>query len=445
MLSEEEVRMSQLDIADQPDEWEELRRTQLTTTDDIKDAPQDSDTIGNKSKVDELIQKDIMDVQHFKSTMESLSHMVFHLKDGVSEEVIRFGIDPQRLPMPNDIMFAYAFEGGLLQMCLKNLVRFSNEIEREKKEAIKVQERRRGKRDKGKPAAVNDIGNDEALVLLDFILSGAIAVMFNDASSKAIAKVYADVVLAVKDPDVRALEKDSKYAKVVKQVLHILGTNIESLNKTTDGQGHIICKTCELNLEVEGRAIKRCGGCKKVTYCSVECQKADWKAHKEHCRKTIVDPSKHNVVNLGTAPMASHEKMTIHSENVLQAAQAVFNEGIVGWLQQANADGLKILDCLIIIDFREHLPRASVMTQEEFIGHDDYWGGVEPCPPQMKKFLKDHHAKMTKKGSLLALCLTLPPRDKALASGRGSLAVTPAPFGGHFFPGGWPAYQASLR
>jgi hypothetical protein len=355
-----------------------------------------------------MLQRDIKDAQHFQSTILSdLSRIVFHFKDGIPED---------GMPMPNDTMFAYAFEAGLLQMCLKNLVRFSN------------------------------TGNDEALMVsLDFILSGAIAVMFNDKSSKAIAKVYADVVLAVKEPDVRALEKNSKYAKVVKQVLHILGTNIESLNKTTDGAGHIICNTCKVNLEVEGRAIKRCGGCKKVTYCSVECQKADWKAHKEHCRKRIVDPSKHNVVNLGSAPLASHEKMAVHSENVLQAAQAVFNEGIIGWLKQANADGLNILDCLIIIDFREHLPHASVMTQEEFIGHDDYWGGVEPCPPQMKSFLKDHHAKMTKKGSLLAFCLTLPPRDKALASGRGSLAVTPAPFGGHFFPGGWPAYQASLR
>lgn len=37
-------------------------------------------------------------------------------------------------------------------------------------------------------------------------------------------------------------------------VLHILGTNIESLNKTIDDEGNIICITCKINLEVEGPA-----------------------------------------------------------------------------------------------------------------------------------------------------------------------------------------------
>ena len=255
--------------------------------------------------------------------------------------------------------------------------------------------------------------------------------------------MYADVVLAVKDPDVRALD-NSKYDKVVKMVLHILGTNIESLNKTMDGEGYIICNTCKMNLEVEGCPVKRCGGCKKVTYCSVDCQKTDWKAHKEHCRKRIVDPSKHDVVNFG-APTSSQEKMSIHSENVLQAAEAVFNKGVVGWLHHANQDGLNILDCLIIIDFRNHLPHTRVLTEEEFLGNDhDYWGG-QPCPQQMRTYLEDHHAKMTAKGILLDLCLTIPPRDQPLSAGRGSVAVTPAPFSGDFYPGGWPAYQASLR
>jgi len=382
---------------------EEEVRTQL----DITDQPNDDSDGQNKSKVDELIQKDITDVQHFKSTIESLSRIVFLYKDGATYAE---GV----MPMPNDTMFAYAFEAGLLQMCLKNLARFSN------------------------------TGYDEILMKpLDFILRGAIAVMFNDESSKAIANVYGGVVLAVKDPDVRALE-NSKYDKAVKMVLHILGTNVESLNKTIDDEGNIICITCKINLEVKGRAIKRCGGCKKATYCSIECQKADWKRHKEHCKKRIVDPSKHNVVNFGSKT-ASHEKMAIHSENALQAAQSIFNRGIIGWLHQANQDGLNILDCLVCIDFRKHLPHTRLLTPDELIaGTDhDYWGG-EPCPPQMKTFLKDHHAKMVADGCLLALCITVPPRDKPLAA-RGSVAITPAPFRGHFYPGGWPAYQASFK
>lgn len=40
-------------------------------------------------------------------------------------------------------------------------------------------------------------------------------------------------------------------------------------------------------------------------------------------------------MNIGSKT-ASHEKMAIHSENALQAAQAIFNKGIIGWLHQAN-------------------------------------------------------------------------------------------------------------
>merc|ERR1711972_455758 len=31
------------------------------------------------------------------------------------------------------------------------------------------------------------------------------------------------------------------------------------------------------------RELMKCSGCSKVWYCSVACQKADWKRHKPHC------------------------------------------------------------------------------------------------------------------------------------------------------------------
>jgi len=36
------------------------------------------------------------------------------------------------------------------------------------------------------------------------------------------------------------------------------------------------------------RAHKWCGGCKKLRYCGVECQKADWNDHKTNCDKCFV-------------------------------------------------------------------------------------------------------------------------------------------------------------
>jgi hypothetical protein len=32
-------------------------------------------------------------------------------------------------------------------------------------------------------------------------------------------------------------------------------------------------------------ADKHCQGCKKVAYCSVDCQSAEWKKHKKYCKK----------------------------------------------------------------------------------------------------------------------------------------------------------------
>lgn len=44
-------------------------------------------------------------------------------------------------------------------------------------------------------------------------------------------------------------------------------------------------KTCD----VCGEAAKlRCGECKGVRYCSKECQKKDWKNHKQRCAFTVV-------------------------------------------------------------------------------------------------------------------------------------------------------------
>jgi hypothetical protein len=47
------------------------------------------------------------------------------------------------------------------------------------------------------------------------------------------------------------------------------------------------CKTCgKLNAELskEEKKLKTCSKCKRVAYCSKECQKKDWEGHKKDCR-----------------------------------------------------------------------------------------------------------------------------------------------------------------
>lgn len=44
------------------------------------------------------------------------------------------------------------------------------------------------------------------------------------------------------------------------------------------------CDKCA-NVEVDAnRPFRQCGGCKNVLYCSVKCQREDWKSHKYRCR-----------------------------------------------------------------------------------------------------------------------------------------------------------------
>ena len=44
-------------------------------------------------------------------------------------------------------------------------------------------------------------------------------------------------------------------------------------------------KVCEVCRKVSA-TVKKCGGCKKLAYCSQVCQKADWKKHRMRCGKT---------------------------------------------------------------------------------------------------------------------------------------------------------------
>jgi splicing suppressor protein 51 len=44
------------------------------------------------------------------------------------------------------------------------------------------------------------------------------------------------------------------------------------------------CETCKKTASAANvDALKQCAKCKKTVYCSRECQKADWKAHKNIC------------------------------------------------------------------------------------------------------------------------------------------------------------------
>ena len=52
------------------------------------------------------------------------------------------------------------------------------------------------------------------------------------------------------------------------------------LNDRDARSGNVCCAKCRKSSGVE---MKRCGRCRKVSYCSVECQRSDWAKHKPSC------------------------------------------------------------------------------------------------------------------------------------------------------------------
>ncbi|KKP07740.1 hypothetical protein THAR02_00128 [Trichoderma harzianum] len=43
------------------------------------------------------------------------------------------------------------------------------------------------------------------------------------------------------------------------------------------------CNTCGKTEQLDGLKLKKCKGCMKISYCSTECQRQDWKQHKREC------------------------------------------------------------------------------------------------------------------------------------------------------------------
>jgi hypothetical protein len=46
------------------------------------------------------------------------------------------------------------------------------------------------------------------------------------------------------------------------------------------------CHYCDKDFQRKGPYSKMCSGCKKVRYCSVDCQKSHWKLHRPFCKLT---------------------------------------------------------------------------------------------------------------------------------------------------------------
>ena len=82
-----------------------------------------------------------------------------------------------------------------------------------------------------------------------------------------------------------------------------------------------------------------------------------------------------------------------------------------------------LFELLLLKDFREHSPAVKLFTPSEFFVDKDCFG-EDGAPEQAKTFMTDFHSKQKAEGALFALCISVPPRDKPLESGKQAVGMS---------------------
>ena len=111
-----------------------------------------------------------------------------------------------------------------------------------------------------------------------------------DAQSEA----QLQIILAVRDCPIRSLylsENDSRVVFACNNGISVLalphfGTLVNLMDAVKEMIKQPRCEGCALTERTLGTKLFTCARCKKVMYCSRECQKDDWKKHKSMCKKS---------------------------------------------------------------------------------------------------------------------------------------------------------------
>lgn len=81
-----------------------------------------------------------------------------------------------------------------------------------------------------------------------------------------------------------AKESDGVRLEQFRQAMSMVSLADEQEQRQKQQAALTACARCKKSEQPE--ALKRCGRCLQVCYCSADCQKADWPTHKKACKKS---------------------------------------------------------------------------------------------------------------------------------------------------------------
>lgn len=150
-------------------------------------------------------------------------------------------------------------------------------------------------------------------------------------------------------------------------MVQIIESIINNMSGTADSEGLSDCANCYKSLTKS--EVRRCGQCKKATYCSVQCQREDWKTHKAVCKMVSSPQNK----------MPQSSKMRIHEQNLVEAGQKLIHENKIPILVRALLKGCDICDNVVVLDMSLAPPVIHVKTIEQYLAEEH------------EEFVKDRH------------------------------------------------------
>ena len=184
-------------------------------------------------------------------------------------------------------------------------------------------------------------------------------------------------------------EKEIKY-KIENKVNEEKEKNEEE-QKTVDKEIKQINKFC-LNCKIENVELLKCGQCKKVNYCSFNCQKQDWPNHKKICVFPKKDSTKakikrdfdsfYDIKKIGDGNFSEIFKATCKSTNKVYAIKQINKQRVKQLHKEADIVMEKYVleklnDCKYVTNIYETFQdELSMFIMMEYVNNGELWNEI---------------------------------------------------------------------